>query len=134
MKKVLGLIFMIFLFLGCDNKDIATQIKDLGQEENSFTQTQSKIGKEAMVLEIGASSCQSCIDMKELISNLKKDNQNLPIYIVDVYDDKNSFSYFKIQMIPTQIVFNKQGEEVFRHVGKLNREKLLSLVEMAKSK
>lgn len=134
MKKVLGLLFVAFLFIGCDNKDVATQMEDIKQGKNSFIIAKNKIGKEPMVLEIGASSCQSCIDMKKLIANLKQQNSTLPIYVVDVYDDRTAFSYFKIQLIPTQIVFNKEGQEVYRHIGKLNREELLALVEMSKTK
>lgn len=125
MKKLLFLLpLIVFFFMGCGEKEI--------KQNTMFALVKGKIGKEAMVLEIGASSCKTCIEMKKTIDILKLNNPNLPIYIVDVYDDMNAFSYFKIQMIPTQLVFNAKGEEVSRHIGGVSREEMLQFVELSK--
>jgi thioredoxin 1 len=110
------------MLLGCSDSE-ATQ--------SSFEIAKSKIAHEAMVLEVGSSNCHSCIEMKKIITKLKTQNPNLPIYIVDVYDDMKSFEFFNIQMIPTQIVYDKNGAEVYRHIGGVTREELLELVNMA---
>lgn len=124
MKKLLLLPLIVFFFMGCGEKEI--------KQNTMFALVKGKIGKEAMVLEIGASSCKTCIEMKKTIDTLKLNDPNLPIYIVDVYDDMNAFSYFKIQMIPTQLVFNAKGEEVSRHIGGVSREEMLQFVELSK--
>ena len=131
MRKLLGLIFVAFLFLGCDNKDVTTQKKT----QKSFFETlkTEKIGHESMVLEIGSSSCKACIDMKKIIDDLKSKDANLPIHIIDVYDDMNAFRHFNIQMIPTQVVLNAKGEEVYRHIGDLSGEEMLKLVELSRN-
>lgn len=131
MRKLLGLIFVAFLFLGCDNKEEALQ----KETQKSFFETlkTEKIGHEPMVLEIGSSSCKTCFDMKKIIDDLKSKDANLPIYIIDVYDDMNAFRHFNIQMIPTQVVLNAKGEEVYRHVGGLSGEEMLKLVELSKN-
>lgn len=125
MKKIILIILIIFSFYGCDKKDVATT-------QTQFQIVKSKIGKENMVLEIGSSSCQGCIKMKKLINEVQKDVPNLPIHVIDVYDDMKVFSFFNIKMIPTQVVINAKGEEVYRHIGGLSREELLSLVEISK--
>lgn len=94
----------------------------------------TKINKEAMVLEIGSNSCRTCIKMKKLINSMVAQNSDLPIYILDVYDDMSIFSFFKLQVIPTQIVLNKNGKEVYRHMGGLSEQELLELVEISKKK
>jgi len=131
MKKLLGLIIVAFLFLGCDNKDVATQ----KETQKSFFETlkTEKIGHEPMVLEIGSSSCKTCVDMKKIIDDLKSKDANLPIHIIDVYDDMNAFRHFNIQMIPTQVVLNTKGEEVYRHIGGLSANEMLRLVELSKN-
>ncbi len=131
MKKLLGLIFIVFLVLGCDNKEETLQ----KETQKSFFETlkTEKIGHEPMVLEIGSSSCKTCIDMKEIIEDLKSKDANLPIHIIDVYDDMNAFRHFNIQMIPTQVVLNTKGEEVYRHIGGLSAEEMLKLVELSKN-
>lgn len=131
MKKLLGLIFVAFLFLGCDNKEETLQ----KETQKSFFETlkTEKIGHEPMVLEIGSSSCKTCIDMKKIIEDLKSKDANLPIHIIDVYDDMNAFRYFNIQMIPTQVVLNTKGEEIYRHIGGLSADEMLRLVELSKN-
>lgn len=131
MRKLLGLIFVAFLFLGCDNKDLVTQ----KETQKSFFETlkTEKIGHEPMVLEIGSSSCKTCVDMKKIIDDLKSKDANLPIHIIDVYDDMNAFRHFNIQMIPTQVVLNTKGEEVYRHIGDLSGEEMLKLVELSRN-
>lgn len=130
MKKLLGLIFIAFLFLGCENKDIASQ----KETQKSFFETlkAEKMAKEPMVLEIGSSSCKTCVDMKKIIDDLKSKDVTLPIHIIDVYDDMNAFRHFNIQMIPTQVVLNAKGEEVYRHIGGLSGEEMLRLVELSR--
>ena len=131
MRKLLGLIFVAFLFLGCDNKDISTH-KETQKSLFETLKTQ-KIGHEPMVLEIGSSSCKTCVDMKKIIDDLKSKDANLPIHIIDVYDDMNAFRHFNIQMIPTQVVLNTKGEEVYRHIGDLSGEEMLKLVELSRN-
>jgi thioredoxin 1 len=130
MKKVLGLLFFAFLFLGCEQKYTAEE-KELKKSYFELLKVE-KIGKEPMVLEIGSSSCASCIKMKKIIDDLKSKDATLPIYIIDVYDDMNAFRHFNIQMIPTQVVLNAKGEEVYRNVGGLSSEEMLRLVELSK--
>lgn len=131
MKKILGFLFLAFLFLGCDNKDIASQKET--QKSLFETLKAQKIGVEPMVLEIGSSSCKTCVDMKKIIDDLKSKDANLPIHIIDVYDDMNAFRHFNIQMIPTQVVLNAKGEEVYRHIGGLSGEEMLQLVELSEN-
>jgi len=121
MKRFLSIVTLVLMLLGCSDSE--TKV-------NSFEIAKSKIGKESMVLEVGSNNCHTCVEMKKIITELKTENPNLPIYIVDVYDDMKSFEYFKIQMIPTQIVYDKNGAEVYRHIGGVTREELLELVNM----
>lgn len=47
------------------------------------------------------------------------------IVFIDVWEDQNQAKKFKVRMIPTQIFFNEQGEEVFRHVGFLDEASII---------
>lgn len=115
---------VLFLFL--------FSLSGLYANELDYKSIVAKISKEAMVLELGASTCMACKEMKAIISDLKKENLSLPVHIVDVRQNKEAISTFKIQMIPTQIVLDKSGKEVHRHIGKLSKEELLNLVELSK--
>lgn len=122
-------VFFLFItfFSGCQSQ----QNSDNSKNRVALESVKSKMGKEAMVLEIGSKSCTTCIKMKKTIDAMHEKNPALPIYIIDVYDDMSVFSFFKLQVIPTQIVLNKRGEELYRHMGELSTHELQSLVGLA---
>jgi thioredoxin 1 len=117
MRKILILLSM-FLSLYANELDYKSVIE--------------KIGKEGVVLELGASTCKACKEMKIVIDELKKTNETLPIHIVDIKENRDAIARFKIQMIPTQVVLDKSGKEVYRHVGGLSGDEMLKLVEISK--
>lgn len=114
---------LILLLIGC--------ILNASEYKVSFSNISSKIGKEPLVLEIGSSSCKTCVEMKKIISEIKTSNPKAPLYIIDIYDDKRVISYFNIKMIPTQIVYNKTGKEIYRHIGGLRNNDMLKLIELS---
>ena len=116
MRKILILLSM-FLSLYANELDYKSVIE--------------KIGKEGMVLELGASTCKACKEMKIVINELKKTDAILPVHIVDIKENRDAIARFKIQMIPTQVVLDKSGKEVYRHIGSLNSEELMQLVALS---
>ena len=47
------------------------------------------------------------------------------IVFIDVWENKQPAQRFKVRAIPTQIFFNAQGEEVYRHVGFLDEKSII---------
>jgi len=107
---------------------IAAFASELGYEA-----VMAKVGKEAMVLEIGASTCKACKEMKKTIDALKKKNTDLPVYIIDLRENREAAKTFKIQMIPTQVVLDKNGKEIHRHIGGVSSADVLKMVELSKA-
>ncbi|MCD6260146.1 MAG: thioredoxin family protein [Helicobacteraceae bacterium] len=102
--------------------------------ELSYEAIMAKVGKEAMVLEIGASTCRACKKMKIIINEAKYSKPDLPVYVIDVRENKEVAQKFKIQMIPTQVVLDAAGNEVDRHIGGISQEELLAFVRKAQGK
>lgn len=46
----------------------------------------------------------------------------MTVDFIDVWKDTDAGKPYKIRLIPTQIVFDAAGKEVFRHEGFLSRE------------
>jgi thioredoxin 1 len=46
--------------------------------------------------------------------------------VIDVYKYQNLARDYKIQLIPTLVFFDPKGEEVFRHTGVLDKEKIVA--------
>jgi thioredoxin 1 len=70
------------------------------------------------MLDLGADKCIPCKMMAPIIEKLKKDyTGKADIIFIDVWKDPKQGERFEISSIPTQIFFDKDGKEVWRHVG-----------------
>ena len=118
--------FLLFFLSGCDLQG------EKSIHQRDLKSIKQKMGKEAMVLEIGSSSCATCIKMKKLIEKMKTKESTLPIYMLDVYDDMSIFSFFKLKLIPTQIILNKEGKELYRSMGERTEQEFLEFVLRAR--
>lgn len=74
-------------------------------------------GKPTMV-EFGAKGCIPCDMMQPILDNLrKKYPDKLNVVFVHVGEKQVLGARFGIRVIPVQVFFDKNGEEVFRHEG-----------------
>lgn len=70
------------------------------------------------MIDLGADSCIPCKMMAPIIEKLQKNYQGkAAIVFLDIYKDKEQVKEFGIRAIPTQIFFDKDGKEVYRHTG-----------------
>ncbi len=77
--------------------------------------------------EFGRGTCIPCKQMKPILESLAvqyKDRLNVSIVSVDEYRDLTN--YYKVMAIPTQIIFDSSGKEVFRHVGFWAKEDIIA--------
>ncbi len=99
-------------------------------EETAFAEVSKQIGSgKAVFLEVGSDTCRSCQVMGKLLYTVKQEHPEYPIFFVNVKKEREAAMKLKIQMIPTQIVLDGKGIEVFRHVGILKPEELTALLE-----
>ena len=84
---------------------------------------------EPYFLEVGAESCPSCKIMGYTLKNVKEEHPKYNILYINVGDDREIAQQLKVQMIPTQIIYDEKGAEVYRHVGKLNELELDEIFE-----
>ena len=90
-----------------------------------FASVAPLIGKgKPIFLEVGSKMCHSCQIMDRMLYVVKKEHPDYPLYFIDVQQERQAALTLKVQMIPTQIVFDGNGKAVFRHVGGLSREEL----------
>ncbi|MCK5542926.1 MAG: thioredoxin family protein [Desulfobacterales bacterium] len=95
---------------------------------NGFTQDFSSIPAKGMVtmIDLGAKKCIPCKIMAPILVKLEKAyKEKANIVFIDVWENRQQASRFKIRVIPTQIFFNKDGEEVYRHVGFLDEKSIV---------
>jgi thioredoxin 1 len=84
------------------------------------------------VIDLGARSCPECRKMAPILEALATEYQGkASILFVDVYEDKSTARKFRTQMIPTQIFFNANGQEVKRHIGAMERDEIIKELKAA---
>lgn len=77
--------------------------------------------------EFGSSSCVPCKQMKPLLEELKTEYEGrLIVVIVEVYEQRELTQQYSIMAIPTQIVFDSNGQEVTRHMGFWSKEDIIA--------
>ena len=79
------------------------------------------------MIDLGAKKCIPCKMMAPILVKLEKEYKGkADIVFIDVWKNNKPAKRFKIRAIPTQIFFNEQGEEVYRHVGFLDQKSIVA--------
>ncbi len=78
------------------------------------------------MIDLGAKKCIPCKMMMPVMDKIEKAYKDKAhIAFIDVWENRDQVSRFKIRSIPTQIFFNEKGEEVYRHVGFLDEKSII---------
>jgi len=82
--------------------------------------------------EFGSNKCIPCKMMKPILENLAIIYEDkLNVVIVEVYERMSLARQYKIMTIPTQILFDENGQEIYRHIGLWKMEEIeIKLREM----
>lgn len=90
-----------------------------------------KSGKPTMV-DLGADGCRPCDMMTPILESLRKDYAGKAnVLFVHVRKEQVLAARYGVQSIPLQIFFDKDGKEVFRHVGFFPKDQITAkLAEM----
>lgn len=79
------------------------------------------------MLDLGATKCIPCKMMAPIIEKMEKDYQGkAAIVFIDVWEHREQAMKFGVRSIPTQIFFDAQGKEVYRHVGFLDEKMIVA--------
>jgi thioredoxin 1 len=79
------------------------------------------------LLDLGAGKCVPCKMMAPILDELKTTTAGkLEVVFIDVWENKQAGEQYGIRMIPTQIFYNAEGKELFRHEGFFPKEDILA--------
>lgn len=82
------------------------------------------------MVDLGARSCIPCKMMAPIMEKLEKEYEGkAAIVFIDVWQDRSQGARFGIRAIPTQIFFDKNGQEVYRHVGFMPEDAIVGQLE-----
>ena len=78
------------------------------------------------MIDLGAKTCIPCAMMAPILVKLEKEYAGrAAVIFFDVREDMAPARRFGIRAIPTQIFFNKDGKEVYRHEGFLSEKEIV---------
>lgn len=70
------------------------------------------------VVDLGADKCIPCKQLAPILEELKKEYAGrVSVEFIDVWKNPKAGEPYKISVIPTQVFFDADGKEVWRHVG-----------------
>ncbi len=76
-------------------------------------------------VEVGAQSCVPCKMMQPILDELRADHAGrLQVDFADVWANPELGQKYDVQTIPTQVIYDASGREVFRHIGYWPREEI----------
>jgi thioredoxin 1 len=79
------------------------------------------------LVDFGANSCIPCRQIRPVLKEVDKEYAGKTrVLIIDVYKYQDLAREYKIQLLPTLVFFDPKGKEAFRHMGVLDKEKIVA--------
>ena len=80
-----------------------------------------------LLVDLGSDICRPCKLMEPILEELKDDYADkFTVEFINVRKDPDAAKPYKISLIPTQIFYDPSGRELYRHVGFISKEDILS--------
>jgi thioredoxin 1 len=80
------------------------------------------------LVDLGADKCKACKALAPILEALHEEYKGrLDVEFIDVWKDPSAGEPYGIRLIPTQILYDREGKEVWRHEGFISKEDLKAL-------
>jgi len=138
MKKVaITLLIFIFgaLFCAQSSKEQANKLKSeekAKSEENLIVSSkQLDFSKHKVTfIELGADRCIPCKAMQPIMHEIAQEYKGtIQVVFYDVWKTPKYAKDYGVQMIPTQVFIDKNGDEIFRHVGFYAKDEIIKMLK-----
>ena len=82
------------------------------------------------MVDLGADRCVPCKMMAPIIEKVKKDYEGrAAIIFLDVWKNPGLGKQFGIRAIPTQIFYDHEGKEAYRHAGFMDEKSIVTMLQ-----
>lgn len=131
---ILILFFVAFTFSGCSKPNEKLPGNTSNTElEISYTGSLKdyikNLGK-PVIIDFGSTGCVPCKMMEPVLQELSKNySDKFETIFINVAKDTKGTQEFGINVIPTQIFFDAEGKELYRHIGFFSKEEILNTFE-----
>ncbi|MFA6898656.1 MAG: thioredoxin family protein [Desulfurivibrionaceae bacterium] len=99
----------------------------LHASDGTAASTPAPVPDTVTMVDLGATSCIPCKMMAPIIEELEAEYRGkAAIIFIDVWKNPDAGKKFKVSMIPTQIFFDRAGNEVYRHSGFMDKKTIIA--------
>lgn len=138
---LLAVLFLVslFVFKGSMNTLISKKMKEKAGEtikktmamyvDSAYNFQNNKEGYQITFLEFGATGCSSCRKMEKVMEEVRsKYPSEIKVQFLNVLlpDNQDMMKYYGVAAIPTQVLLDISGKEVFRHTGYFSFDDLIN--------
>lgn len=79
------------------------------------------------MIDLGRKTCVQCKRMAPILEKLEKEYRGkAAIVFINLLEDPEQQYVYRLKALPTQIFFNPEGEEVYRHVGFMSEKDIVA--------
>ena len=110
-----------------------------GENQNKKQESQSNANKELNAagsnvkitfIELGSVTCIPCKQLQPVMKSIEeKFGGSVKVVFHDVWKDKAAQKKYNIELIPTQVFLDENGNEFFRHQGFFAENEIVKLFE-----
>lgn len=82
------------------------------------------------MVDLGAKSCIPCKMMMPVMDAVEKEYAGkAAVIFIDVWENPDQSKKYGLRAIPTQIFYDRQGKEVFRHEGFFDKKSISEVLD-----
>jgi len=116
-------IVALVIVSGCER----ASVKESPSAESSTVAGDTTVAALPMLLDLGSDSCVACKTMEPILDEMRETFEGqFHVRFLDARKDRSVASEYGIKVIPTQIFFDEDGGELFRHQGFYGRDDILA--------
>ncbi len=109
--------------LQADDKNLAPTNTD---QSNTLSEPVNKEENTPRIVKLGRDNCLPCIQMNEILGQVRSTVGTAAVVeIIDVGQNPDAAYQYGIKVIPTEIIFDAKGNEIFRFEGVMQKEEVL---------
>lgn len=105
--------------------------------DSAYNYSKNGLAYQITFLEFGAKGCSACKRMESVLEQVKQEyssSVNVVFCNVTLPVNHDLMKYYGIVAIPTQVLLDQNGREVFRHTGYFSKEELSREIMSIKNK
>jgi thioredoxin 1 len=94
----------------------------------AYSEDFSKIPEKGKItlIDLGAATCIPCKMMVPVLDKVKKRFAGkAEVVVIDIRYNRDQVQRFQLRAIPTQVFFDREGKEVYRHLGFLDENAIV---------